>query len=154
MNKAVELAKKFEGDWVARMKMALKMAWALIKKGVGKMKGTDKQVKWAEDIKKKVATWNEWTKENILSTLTHKNQARLDKDIASFENHMDEIMENDEAAFWINNFKNVRSDHELNDLFAYTRGLETAIGTDSFSKRAIMQMISRKENGAWMKANN
>lgn len=32
MIKAVELAKRFEGDWVARMKMALKMAWALIKK--------------------------------------------------------------------------------------------------------------------------
>ena len=32
MTKAVKLAKKMEGDWVARMKMALKMAWTLIKK--------------------------------------------------------------------------------------------------------------------------
>lgn len=34
MKKAVELARRFEGDWVARMKMALKMAWAIIKKQV------------------------------------------------------------------------------------------------------------------------
>lgn len=32
MKNAVKLAKKMEGDWVARMKMALKMAWAMIKK--------------------------------------------------------------------------------------------------------------------------
>lgn len=31
MTKAVALAKKMEGDWQARMKMALKMAWAIIK---------------------------------------------------------------------------------------------------------------------------
>lgn len=37
---AVELARKMEGDWVARMKMALKMAWAIIKK-----KKEEKQVK-------------------------------------------------------------------------------------------------------------
>lgn len=34
MKKAVELAKKMEGDWIARMKMALRMAWAIVKKGV------------------------------------------------------------------------------------------------------------------------
>lgn len=32
MTKAVAIARGLEGDWVARMKMALKMAWALIKK--------------------------------------------------------------------------------------------------------------------------
>lgn len=32
MIKAVRLARKMEGDWVARMKMSLKMAWAIIKK--------------------------------------------------------------------------------------------------------------------------
>lgn len=34
MTKAVQLAKKFEGDWVARMKMALKMAWSIVKRTV------------------------------------------------------------------------------------------------------------------------
>lgn len=34
MVKAVEMAKRFEGDWVARMKMALKMAWVIVKKQV------------------------------------------------------------------------------------------------------------------------
>lgn len=32
MKNAVKLAKKMEGDWVARMKMALKTVWAMIKK--------------------------------------------------------------------------------------------------------------------------
>ena len=36
MTKAVKLARKMEGDWQARMKMALKMAWALVKKEVEK----------------------------------------------------------------------------------------------------------------------
>lgn len=45
MQKAVALAKKMEGDWIARMKMALKAVWALIKKGVKKM---------AEEIRKEV----------------------------------------------------------------------------------------------------
>lgn len=45
MQKAVELAKKMEGDWIARMALALKMVWALIKKGVKKM---------AEEIRKEV----------------------------------------------------------------------------------------------------
>lgn len=34
MTKAVEMARRFEGDWVARMKMALKMAWVIVKKQV------------------------------------------------------------------------------------------------------------------------
>lgn len=37
MKLAVKMARKFEGDWIARMKMALKVAWAIIKKGVNKM---------------------------------------------------------------------------------------------------------------------
>jgi len=32
MTKAVRIAKTFEGEWVARMKMALKMAWVIVKK--------------------------------------------------------------------------------------------------------------------------
>lgn len=32
MTKAVELAKKMEGDWIARMKLALKTIWAIAKK--------------------------------------------------------------------------------------------------------------------------
>ena len=32
MKKAVKIARGYEGDWVARMKMALKMAWAIVKR--------------------------------------------------------------------------------------------------------------------------
>lgn len=34
MLKAVARAKKMEGDWIARMKMALKLVWAIAKKAV------------------------------------------------------------------------------------------------------------------------
>ena len=34
MVKAVEMAKKMEGDWIARMALALKAAWAIVRKDV------------------------------------------------------------------------------------------------------------------------
>lgn len=33
MKMAVKMAKKMEGDWVARMALSLKAAWAIVKKG-------------------------------------------------------------------------------------------------------------------------
>ncbi len=46
MQKAVKLAKKMEGDWIARMKMALKAVWALIKKGAKKMVKVEVMYGW------------------------------------------------------------------------------------------------------------
>lgn len=56
MTKAVQLARKMEGDWVARMKLALRIVWNNIKKGVKKAMefiGSEKQVKWAKDVYQK-----------------------------------------------------------------------------------------------------
>lgn len=56
MTMAVKLARKMEGDWIARMKMALKMAWAIVKKGVKKMvkittaSGSRKYKSWVAEI--------------------------------------------------------------------------------------------------------
>ena len=65
MTKAVKLARKMEGDWQARMKMALRMAWALVKKeaekfvttlGIGrkywiaKINGTHPQYKMSREF--------------------------------------------------------------------------------------------------------
>jgi uncharacterized protein YfaS (alpha-2-macroglobulin family) len=56
MTKATRLAKTFVGDWVARMKLALKVVWAMAKK-VEKFvmphfnfRGSEKQISWANDI--------------------------------------------------------------------------------------------------------
>lgn len=56
MTKATRLAKTFVGDWVARMKLALKVVWAMVKKAEKfamphfDFKGSEKQIAWANDI--------------------------------------------------------------------------------------------------------
>lgn len=63
MTMAVKLARKMEGDWIARMKMALKMAWAIVKKGVKEMvkitttSGSRKYKSWVAEI---VGTHPQW----------------------------------------------------------------------------------------------
>ncbi|AVO22626.1 hypothetical protein ACTHHL_12320 [Aeribacillus composti] len=60
MKRAVELAKGMIGDWMARMALALRQAWKEAKRiaadqtGSIKLMGSEKQVKWAEDIRKVV----------------------------------------------------------------------------------------------------
>lgn len=66
MKKAVKLAKTFVGDWVARMALALKIVWAGVKKmtKMPELKGTAKQVAWANDIREKaIAVLDEMVKE-------------------------------------------------------------------------------------------
>ncbi|UYL93719.1 hypothetical protein NIIg32_gp65 [Parageobacillus phage vB_PtoS_NIIg3.2] len=68
MKKAVALAKTFIGDWVARMALALKIVWAeakkMVKKVLPELKGTAKQVAWANDIREKaIAVLDEMAKE-------------------------------------------------------------------------------------------
>jgi len=105
MGKAIEIARGLEGDWIARMKMALKMAWALIKKGGEKVMefiGSEKQVKWAEDVyPKAIEKIEEVIKE--IEEYARKKKARsitYDHYIEFFE----EMKEIKEAKFWIENF--------------------------------------------------
>jgi len=57
MKRAHQIAKNLEGDYRARMSLALRQAWKEVKKVDKKVElvrltGTEKQIAWAEDIRK------------------------------------------------------------------------------------------------------
>jgi len=57
MKRAHQIAKNLEGDYRARMSLALRQAWKEVKKVNKKVElvrltGTEKQIAWAEDIRK------------------------------------------------------------------------------------------------------
>ncbi|MED0737839.1 hypothetical protein [Aneurinibacillus thermoaerophilus] len=55
MKKAHELAKKMVGDYAARLALALRQAWKEVRNVVlPEMKGSQKQIAWAEDIRSRV----------------------------------------------------------------------------------------------------
>lgn len=52
MKRAWEIYRELIGDKIAKLSMALRQAWAEAKAATTKkMNGTEKQIKWAEDIK-------------------------------------------------------------------------------------------------------
>lgn len=71
MSKAHKIAKTLIGNYSARLSLALKMVWAEIKKGVKmvEMIGSEKQVKYAQDLKETVKL----TAEKILEKMASKN---------------------------------------------------------------------------------
>ena len=120
MKNAVKLAKKMEGDWVARMKMALKTVWALVKKGVKKAMefiGTEKQIKWAKDIyPKTIERIEKIIKSQEVEEYARKKELRskaYDQYIKFFE----EMKEVKEASFWIEYFGYNQFYHEFIDGF-------------------------------------
>jgi len=53
MKKAHQIAKGLEGDYRIRMSLALRQAWKEVKKvELVKLTGTEKQIAWAEEIRK------------------------------------------------------------------------------------------------------
>ena len=48
MKKAVAMAKKMEGDWTARMSLALKAVWAIVKKAKEENKAEREEVRFTE----------------------------------------------------------------------------------------------------------
>lgn len=114
MLKAWEIAregvKKFGGKVKEYFAEALRMAWRIVKKGGSNMKkvqlvGTEKQVAWAEDLRKVVVGAFEIAKE--LSKESSYDQERLKNAIEYFEK---EVLSQTSAKFYINNFQaiNVR----------------------------------------------
>lgn len=77
MKEAVKLAKKMEGDWIARMKMALKTIWAMVKKETETMKNKlplnktsclstkARNIEWAFTNEVIHVTANVWEKYNL-----------------------------------------------------------------------------------------
>lgn len=49
MQKAHNLAKKFEGDYAARLSLALKIVWSLVKKGISYVIKSKKVNKWSKE---------------------------------------------------------------------------------------------------------
>ena len=112
MKKAVSLAKTFVGDWVARMALALKIVWAEAKKMVKmpELKGTAKQVAWANDIREKaVAVLDEMVKEYVAKlengeAFPKKDDAYRAEKKANLLEAFDALLNVAEAKVWIELF--------------------------------------------------
>ena len=133
MKKAHEITKKIirKGDsYRATFRLALSFAHSLVKKGVNKMvelKGTEKQVKWANDIRETVVGYLNKALEMQLEKSDSKGD-RKGKTVeewretfkARFERDLSLVINNDSAEFYIKNFKHIEKE---NDSFSVARAL-------------------------------
>lgn len=111
MKKAWEIARdgvrKFGGNVKEYFAEALRMAWTIVKSGMETVQlvGTEKQVKWAEDIRKELVEMYEATKTAFIEK--RKENGRWEKDGAKHEAAMieiEKIFNNDSAKFYIEKF--------------------------------------------------
>ena len=136
MKKAVALAKTMVGDWVARMALALKTVWAEVKKmGVlPALKGTEKQVKWANEIRQAIVTFVEEEVKQYISMIDEKKLLKKVQDERRNEvkkqalEALEAFSNTIEATFWIENFR---------DNCRYGKVLEG-------SKRTILEVFGDK----------
>ncbi|OOE05012.1 hypothetical protein BO219_06395 [Anoxybacillus kestanbolensis] len=111
MKKAVALAKTMVGDWVARMALALKTVWAEVKKMGEKvlpaLKGTEKQVTWANDIRNKLIPIVEKNVDIFITKLENaeffekKDDAYRAKKKEEIKAAFNEFINKDHADYWI-----------------------------------------------------
>lgn len=117
---AREGAKKFGGKAIEYIAEALRMAWAIVKKDAMELielVGTEKQVKWAEDIRriyienieevKRLA--DEIEKLPAKGTIYRRNKEQLHKE---FKQMLIDLLKNESAKFWIENFQNLTDKRE------------------------------------------
>lgn len=133
MKKAHELAKKMVGDYAARLALALRQVWKEVRNvGLPELKGTEKQVKWANYIRKvfienvdsameiakklieeEIESEKEYVRKNKDSQRYVKRAERLipklEAEYANFVKTVRSATERTEAKFWIENFKNLTS---------------------------------------------
>ena len=112
MKKAVALAKTFIGDWVARMALALKIVWTeakkMVKKALPELKGTAKQVAWANDIREKAIAVVEEAVQKFVAKLengevfTKKDDAYRTAKKEELKMAFNEYTMQDKAEYWIN----------------------------------------------------
>lgn len=145
---AYEGQNKFGGKVREYFAESLKLAWKGVKTIMDAMKGTEKQVAWANEIRERVIAWNNWTVDNVLNIMPDRYQPF----VPGFVEQMKEIENNNEAKFWIDNFKNVKSNNELNDLFAYGNGVDEATEKTK-AKKFVFPRMSRNLNDIWMQQN-
>lgn len=113
MKRAWEIAregvKKFGGKVKEYFAEALKLAWKEVKEAVSlpALKGTPKQVAWAEDLRKTVMTAFEIAKEAAFETKYGQTKTdRLQNVINYLEN---EVFTQESAKFFIDHFQNVNA---------------------------------------------
>ena len=126
--KAHEITKNIirKGDsYRETFRLALIFVYSQIKKGVNKMvelKGTEKQVKWANDIRKELLSIVEESRNHQVERVSQKEdkvkkdgtvltaQDRVNKMNARFNNIVEVIESNNESVWFIENFKSLTSD--------------------------------------------
>lgn len=149
MQQAVELAKKFEGDWIARMKMALKTVWAMIKKGVKKVMefvGSEKQVAWAKDIyPKAIDKIEEVIKDKEIEEYARKKELRS-KGYDQYIKFFEEMKEIKEASFWIEHFGYNEFYHDfVNGFHRYVESRKEEMEERLYNRLTrVMDKVSRK----------
>lgn len=104
MAKAWEIARKGQKNFGGKVKeyiaQALRMAWALNKKGGVEMKGSEKQIAWAEDIKKHMHRQMDSLQTNLLND--HKDDKTRKFIVRSIELIKEAIDEVEYAKTFIN----------------------------------------------------
>lgn len=114
MKKAWEIArkgvKKFGGKVKEYFAEALRMAWVIVKKCMEKvqLKGSEKQVKWAEDIREEVASVFERAKKNFVIMYGKKwelDHGFREKQQQTMKVIEENILKNDSAEYFIRKFR-------------------------------------------------
>lgn len=166
MKKAHEITKKIirKGDsYRATFRLALSFAHSLVKKGVNKMvelKGTEKQVKYANDIRIFLINTIEELKEISILNVEEKWEGYKDSKKEKFgtkENLMakreerfnkvkETIVNIEDAKIIIENYKNVLT----NDKFLQMRNLKEIATREKWNiVSATIQDVQNKNHGKW-----
>lgn len=133
MKEAHNLTKKIikKGDsYRATFRLCLSFIHTQVKKGVKKMvglKGSEKQIKWANDIRRELLSVIEDAKEHKIQVVSKREDKvkkdgtiitasdRVEKTKNIFDNLVEIIINNEESVFFIENFNSLTS--EKRDLF-------------------------------------
>lgn len=120
--KAHELTKKIikAGDnYKATFRLCLTFVYSQIKKGVNKMvelKGTEKQIKWAEDIRKELVETLELVKELDIKRKTRKNKS-FEESSKKVDSAIDFMSNQTDSKFFIDNYKDILKEKGNNKLY-------------------------------------
>ena len=135
MKRAVELAKKMVGDWIARMALALRQAWKEAKtlvanergsvgRELAQLKGSKKQIAWAEDIRKKaieeIQNVIEEEAEWIEKTNYEEEKARVRNNVSKLEVFLEKVKAESDSTWFINNRDKFNWQYEI----FYMAGIE------------------------------
>ena len=105
---AREGAKKFGGKAIEYIAEALKLAWKEVKamKEKIQMKGSEKQIKWAEDIRKDLIKIVENSKKGFITLAERKGlwNGQFKEDIEATMRIVEDLLNNDDAKWYIENF--------------------------------------------------